>query len=167
MPTLRDLLLGDDRPRLVRETVSLIDREMASKRGLRAVALKGGYKMVKSFKPGFVDRVVDAMLPEFCDALEPFFQAWVAEGPSRGPIDATLRKDQGRVAEALLAVSDRRVNQANMTGAGAIQKVYRKLRPSAKDHVIAALPGLGRTVQPYLKGLDEPAETPADAPTEA
>jgi hypothetical protein len=152
MATLRDSLLGDKRSQVVSDTVRLIDREMAGKRGLRAVPLKGGYKVVKGFSPGFVPKVVDAMLPEFCDALEPFFQTWISKGDSRGSLDSALRQDEGRVAEGLLAVADRRVDNANMVGARAIKKVYSKLRGTAKGHVVSALPGLGRTMEPFLRG---------------
>ncbi|HBP21880.1 MAG TPA: hypothetical protein DEA08_29365 [Planctomycetes bacterium] len=154
MPTLRDHLLGDDRQRVVSDTCRLIDSEMGGKRGVRAVPLKAAYKLVKGFKPGFVPSVVDAMLPEFCDALEPYYQTWAGKGDSRGPLDAELRRQEGAVAEALLGVADRRVDSANMRGAGAIQKAYRKLRGTARGHVASALPGLARTVEPYLKDLD-------------
>lgn len=150
MPTLREHLLGDDRKRLVTQTVGLIDQEMAAKSGLRALAFRAAYKLVKGFKPGFMPGVVNSMLPEFCDALEPFFQEWVGEGPSRGGLDGKLIKEQAKVSESLLAVADRRVNNAGMKGAAVLQKVYRKLRPGAKNHVVTALPGLARTVRPFL-----------------
>ncbi|MGE0712200.1 MAG: hypothetical protein AB7N76_32280 [Planctomycetota bacterium] len=150
MPTLRDHLLGNDRQRVVSDTVRLVDHEMDRKSGLRAIPLKAGYKLVKGFKPGFVPAVVDGMLPEFCDALEPFFQEWLGRGDARGTLEAALKRDETRVAEALLGVADRRVRNANVPGAGAIQKAYNSLRGTARGHVIDALPGLGRVVQPFL-----------------
>lgn len=152
MEPLRDILLTDARrPRLLADTVRLVDAEMASKRGLRAIPLKGAYKLVTGFRPGFVRAVVDAMLPEFCDALQPYYLEWLAEGEGRASLEATLKRRERQVSDALLKVADRRVENATVPGASAIQKAYRGLRGTAQDHVAAALPGLGRTVAPYLR----------------
>lgn len=152
MEPLKDLLLTEARrPRLLADTVRLVDAEMASKRGLRSVPLKGAYKLVTGFRPGFVPAIVDAMLPEFCEALQPYYADWLAEGEGRATLEATLKRRERQVSDALLKVADRRVDNATMPGAGAIKKAYKTLRGTAQEHVSAALPGLGRTVAPYLR----------------
>ena len=133
----------------VREAcVRLIDSEVSGKRGLTAIPLKAGFKVVKGFRPGFVGSVVGWMLPDFCDALEPFYSKW-SETPegSRGSLESELRREENRVSEALLGVTDARVDRSSNR---VIVKVYRKLRGKAKKHVIAAIPGLGRAIQPFL-----------------
>ena len=152
MEQLREILLADERrQRVVDGTVRLVDSEMASKSGLRAVPLKGAYKLVKGFRPGFVASIINHMLPEFCDALQPTYSEWLGKGDAKGTLESALRTKETQVADALLAVADRRVEGAKIPGARAIQKAYRGLRGTARKHVTAALPGLARTVSPFLR----------------
>ncbi|RMG06269.1 MAG: hypothetical protein D6731_26205 [Planctomycetota bacterium] len=122
---------------------------MARKRGLRAMALKAGYKTVKGLRPGFVPAVVDFLLDEFCAALDPFYRRW-SEGPAdaRPPLARALEAERDAVAEALLGVTDRRADRSTNR---VVVKIYRKLRPTAKEHVLEALPGLGRSIEPFLR----------------
>ena len=53
-----------DRKTLVADTAKLIDEEMAAKSGLTALPLKGGYKVVKAIKPGFIEESVDHLLDD-------------------------------------------------------------------------------------------------------
>ena len=68
MTTLTEQLGGANRPRVVAACARLVDDEVARKRGLTAMPLKAGYKMVKGLKPGFVPGVVDFLLEEFCQS---------------------------------------------------------------------------------------------------
>ncbi len=126
----------------------LVDSEVARKRGLMAIPLKAGYKVVKGFRPGFVPGVVDFLLDEFCQALDPFYQRW-QESPadSRPTLAEALRRESDQVGEALLGVTDRRVDRSTNRP---VVKVYRKLRGTAKKHVIEALPGLGQAIEGHL-----------------
>ena len=127
----------------------LVDSEVARKRGLRAMALKAGYKIVKGLKPGFIPKVVDFLLDEFCIAIDPFYQRWrEVDSANRPSLAATLQRQQGQVAEALLAVTDRRIARSTNR---VVVKTYHKLRGMAKAHVIEALPGLGRLMEPHLQ----------------
>lgn len=150
MATLHDLLgKPPHRERVIADTVRLIDSEMARKTGLRAMALRGGYKLVKGIRPGFVRSAVDFLLDDFCSSLDPYYQQW-AEAPaeSRGTLLSTLSKQESQVADALLSVTDRRAERSKHR---TLKKMYQKLRNIAKGHVIEAIPGLSRTVEPYLK----------------
>ena len=63
--TLTDQLLSEPtRPRVVAECVTLIDKQVKAKTGLRGVALKGAYGVIKTIKRGFVANVVDARVLE-------------------------------------------------------------------------------------------------------
>lgn len=135
------------RPRVLDDCSRLIDSEVASKRGLSALPLKAGYKVIQGVKPGFVRHCVDFLLDDFCLALEPYYQTWSKQSP-RPPLETALRSQSSQVADALLGVTDRRAQRAqNRT----LQSLYQKLRGMAKGHVEAALPGLARTFEPYLK----------------
>mgnify|MGYP001173718012 CR=1 FL=1 len=138
---------GAQRTRVLDDCARLIDQEVASKRGLTALPLKAGYKVIQGVKPGFVRHCVDFLLDDFCLALEPYYQAWSQKDP-RPSLESQLRMQSPQVAEALLGVTDRRAQRAqNRT----LISLYQKLRGTAKGHVEAALPGLGRTFEPYLK----------------
>jgi hypothetical protein len=90
--------------------------------------------MVKGLKPGFVRQVVDHLLDEFLDALEPVYQEALSKNEKPG---AYLKANSGRVADALLEVTDGKAQNAK---SGAIKKTYSTLRPTAKKHVEAAAP---------------------------
>lgn len=156
MATLVEILGGPaNRSRVIDETVRLIDSEMGRKKGLKAMPLKAGYKLVKGFKPGFVRGAVDHLLDEFCERLDPFYQAWNESPPEGRPtLTEALRRDQYKVADALLGVTDSRAQKSTNR---VIKKTYSKLRPIAQGHVQEALPGLGRTIEPFLKAHAEAA----------
>ena len=58
---------------LVSDVVKLVDEEVASKGGLSGIALKAGYAAVKGVKPGFVQSVVQKLLPDFASKLDPLW----------------------------------------------------------------------------------------------
>jgi hypothetical protein len=123
MASLKELLgSGEKRTAVIDDACKVLDLEVADKSGVSGLAIKGGYKLVRGIKPGFVREVVDHLLDDFLDALDPIYQ----EAPAR-------------VADALLGITDARAEHAK---SGAIKKTYRKLRPMAHKHVEAAAPRL-------------------------
>lgn len=148
---LEQLTVGPGkRDRVLDDCVRLIDEEVSSKSGLMAMPLKGAYKVVKGVRPGFVRAVMDYLLDDFCRALEPFYRSWIDAPPeTRGSLVDALRKHEHQVADALLSITDQRAERSSHA---TIKSLYFKLRGAAKGHVIAALPRLGRTIQPYLQG---------------
>ncbi len=138
MSTLRERLgHGERRSRVVDDALEVLELEVKDKSGLSGLAVKGAYALVKGIRPNFLRQVVDHLLDEFLDALEPF----VAEAKDSGVGVGTLvRKKGGEVAEALLKITDRKAKNAENK---VIQKTYDKLRPTAEKHVEAAAPRLG------------------------
>lgn len=129
----------------VRRTVAvdccaLIEREVDAKGGLTGMAIKTGYKAVKGIKPGFIDKVVYDLLPEFAEALEPIHQEAVAKGQ---PVDAYFQANAARAADALLAITDRKAERSTNTVA---KSGYAKLRGMAKANVESAVPGLAQII---------------------
>ena len=146
MATLSESLLSPaNRPRLVRDCATLVDEEVAKKGGLSGLAIKGAFMTVKAIKPGFIESVVSALLDEWVGKLAGHHEKWVAAGQV-GSFGAFCSKDASAVAERLLEVTDGRIKKADPK----VGSLYGKLRPNAKDHVIAAVPGLGRVVDRYL-----------------
>ena len=153
VPTLVQKLTDPSaRPAVVRACVELIEGTVASKGGLTGVAIRGAYKIVRSFRPGFVAHVVDNLLPEFAEALEPFHArsmelAEQSERPRSEIFSTHLTEHRAEAAESLLAVTDRRAETAKNR---AMKKAYERLRGSAGAHVSAAVPDLARTIGPFV-----------------
>lgn len=142
MATLKDLAQEPEkRRRVVQDACKVLDLEVADKSGLSGVAIKAGYKLVQSVKPGFIPHVVDDLLDDFMDALDPIYQEAVSLGKKPG---SHLQAEAGRMADALLAITDRRAEKAQRA---AIKGMYNKLRPTAKRHVEAAAPRLGELLE--------------------
>lgn len=146
MPTLVEKLTGAEvRPKVVAACVALVDREVDGKGGLSGMAIKAGYKVIKAIKPGFVQQVVDSLLPDFAAAMEPMYTREGGAGPDA--FAKYLQSHNDEVADALLSVTDARAERAkNAT----IRKTYERLRGGARENVSAAVPNLVATLRPFL-----------------
>jgi hypothetical protein len=136
---------GEKRAKVVDDCDTLLNQEVAGKKGISGLAVKGGFKMVKAIKPGFTRAVIDGLLNDFLWQLQPYFESW--EGEGNGSFGAYLNRDPEEVADCLLKVTDGRAEQ---TVHKAAKKIYLKLRPSAVGHVSAALPNLGSLIDRHL-----------------
>ncbi len=147
MPALKDKLLTPaQRPGLIRDCQRLLDEEVDKKSGLGGLVIKGAFKTVKSVKPGFIEHVIDGLLDEWVDKLDGHYQRYLEAG-AQGTFGAFASKDASGVAEKLLEVTDGRVHKVEHK---IVASLYQKLRPNAKEHVVAAVPGLGRVVDKNL-----------------
>jgi hypothetical protein len=148
MPSLKEKLpLPEKRSEMVDACAQLLDREVSSKGGLGGLAVKAAYKVFKSFKPGAARDAVDGLFDDFVDALEPFHQEYEQEHPT-GTFGAHLKSRTGRVAEALVQVTDRRAERSRHKN---LVKAYQKLRGSAVRNVEAAVPGLADLMDGYYQ----------------
>jgi hypothetical protein len=146
MTALLDILVAPEvRPQVVEDCLKLVDAEVAAKGGLTGLAIKGAYAIVKAVKPGFIAEAVDHMLEDFAKNLDPIFQE--AGGAGQSCVQHFPGK-RGRVADALLSISDERAARAkNQT----VKKAYERLRPTGKKHVEEAVPGIARLVDKYAE----------------
>lgn len=145
MPSLKEQLgSGAKREQVIEDAVKVLDQEVADKGGLTGLAVKGGYKVVQGIRPGFVRDVVSRLLDEFLDVMDPLYQE--AKQKNR-PAGAYLIENKGRVAEALLGVTDRKAQGAD----GILKKAYDKLRPMAKGQVEAAAPRLAQLLEKHAE----------------
>ena len=109
------------------------------------MAIKGAYKTVKAIKPGFVTGVIDALLDEWIEKLEPYYIQH--QKRKSGSFGSYVKSRAKEVADRLLEVTDLR---AEGTTHSAAAKLYHRLRPAAQKHVASAVPGLGQTVDKFL-----------------
>ena len=145
MPSLIEVVTaGDKRQAVIEHAGRVLDAEVESKSGISGFAIKAAYKVVKGVGPGFLAKAIDHMLDEFLNALDPIYQEALQKGISPR---THLESDPDRVAEALLAVTDRRAQRAKNI---VLKKTYDKLRSGAKQHVMAAVPRLGEMIAAHV-----------------
>jgi hypothetical protein len=140
--TLREILLAPDtRPQVIADCYALIEQEISDKSGLSGTAVKIAYKTVNTFMPGHVRYMVESLLPDMVDKLEPYWADFATSGGSE--FGDYLAKHGEEVSQALLSVTDAR---AAASGRPTIIKAYRSVRGSATKHIEAALPEVGDLV---------------------
>jgi len=137
--TLQD---AGKKPQVIADCCQLVDEEVASKGGLSGLAVKAGYAAVKGIKPGFIAKVVEKLLPEFAEKLDPLWN----EGAQKGKATDFMVSNRSRVADALLSVTDARIHTAQSS---VVRSTYEKLRGSAKKHVEDAVPRLSKLIEKH------------------
>jgi hypothetical protein len=143
--TLQEILLAPDiQPKVIADCLTLIEQEVSDKAGIAGTAVKLAYKTVTTFAPGHVRHMVEVLLPDLADKLQPFWADFTASGGSE--FGDYLAKRSDEVAEALLSVTDARAEASDRP---TIVRAYRSVRGSAGKHIEAALPQLGDLVLKY------------------
>ena len=142
--SLVEALTGEGRKNdVVKDCCELIDAEVKDKGGISGLAIKAGYSAVKGIKPGFVEKAVEDLLPEFATALDPIYADAKAQNK---PVADFFSGNSARVADALLAITDAKAAKAK---SGVAKGAYEKLRSSAKKNVEQAVPRLGKLIEKY------------------
>ena len=134
------------RTTVVADCAALIDQQVKSKGGLSGIAIKGAYGTVKTLKKGFINEVINTLLDDWLDKLQPYHDAWSAGG--NGTFAEALGQRSSEVAEDLLTVTDQR---AQRTSHKTAKKAYDKMRGSAKKNVEEAVPELGSLLQRHVE----------------
>jgi hypothetical protein len=143
--TLQEFLLAPGtRPKVIADCYTLIEQEVSEKSGISGTAVKLAYKTVTTFLPGHVRHMVESLLPQMVDKLEPYWADFSTSGGSE--FGDYLAKRGEEVSQALLSVTDTR---AKASGRPTIIKAYRTVRGSAARHVETALPHVGDLVLKY------------------
>lgn len=131
-PLCDQLLTEPTFSRLIEDSHSLVKSELKKKN----MALRTGFNMIQKAKPDLVDRSLRRLMPEFVTALEPFHTKAVE---TKTPFAVYLKTHDTAVADALLQVSDQRVQDVDNR---VIKSGYQRLRGRAHKEVVAAVPGL-------------------------
>lgn len=148
MGKLVDTLAAPERRRaVVDDGVRLIHAEVEKKGGISGFALKGAFKVVSAVSHDFVPHVLDRLIPEFAQKLEPFWEAREREASAQ-PMEQYLSNRAPAVANALLQITDARAARADK---GPVRTAYEKLRSMAERHVEDAVPGIGRLLDRHMK----------------
>ncbi|HEY1485639.1 MAG TPA: hypothetical protein VGF84_06025, partial [Micromonosporaceae bacterium] len=139
MATLQEMLLAPDiRPRVVADCEELVTNQVADLSGVTGVAVKLAYNTVRKVDAGHINGMIVTILPNVADALQPYWAQFSAEpAPSSGDFGGFLAARDEEVAEALLAITDRRRDNSSRP---VIVKAYNTIRGRAIRQVQAALP---------------------------
>src|SRR4051812_17843527 len=86
------------KPKIIVDCCTLVDEEVSAKSGLSGFAVKAGYAAVKGIQPGFIQQVVEKLMPEFAAQLDPIWE----EGQKGGNAAGHMTSNKSRVADALL-----------------------------------------------------------------
>lgn len=128
---------------VVEHGARIVEEEVASKRGLRATALKAGFAAFKKVRPGIVEAAVRRLLPLFAPVIDPHWERASAEGSP----DRYFVSHAGEVADELLAVTDGLAARASNK---VLVRIYRSLRGQARDHVVAGVPRIPGLIEAHL-----------------
>ena len=143
--TLHQILLAPDtRPQVIADCYALIEQEISGKSGISGTAVKLAYKTVSTFASGYLQSMVESLIPDMADKLQPYWADFAGSGASDFGDYLVKRSDE--VSEALLSVTDAYAATGTRP---VILKAYRTVRGGAAKHVTAALPNLGSLVQKY------------------
>jgi hypothetical protein len=139
-------VLKDDTKKsaIVKDCAILVDEEVASKSGISGFAVRTGYSAVKGVKPSFINEAIEKLLPQFAEKLDPIWEESLKEAQP----NAHFEKNKVRVAEALLSVTDSKIEGAK---SNVVKKTYSTLRGSAKKNVEEAVPRLGRLLEKHAR----------------
>ena len=149
MSHLQEKLSSIDRNLVIKDTVALIDNEVANKSGLSGMAIKGGYKAVKKLKQGrMIEKAVNILLDDFTGALAPMHDEFRAQDPVKHKdFETYLKQNEAKASDALLNITDTKIKQAENK---LIISTYKKLRGQAEKHVKDALPGVGKMIDKHV-----------------
>ena len=145
--TLQEILLAPDtRPQVTADCLTLIKQEVSAKSGISGATVKLAYKTVNAFASGYLQSMVDKLLPDMIAKLEPYWADFSASGASGFGDYLVKRGDE--VSDALLSVTDER---AAASSRPTIIKAYGTVRGGAAKHVTAALPAVGALAEKYAR----------------
>lgn len=122
----------------------LMDEQVAAKKGLGGVAIKTAYKVIKGLGPDYLSKAIAGLLPAICTALDPLWD----EGLQNGDPVSHLSQNTSQTADAVLSVTDVRIEQSNNKP---VKGAYGKLRKSVKGDVEGAVPGLAKIIGTYAQ----------------
>ena len=143
--TLQEILLAPGRrPKVIADCNALIEHRMSEMSGISGTAVKLAYKTASTFAPGHIKHMVDTLLPNMANQLQPYWADFNTSGGSE--FGDYLAKRGPEVSEALLSVTDARAAASKRP---IIYRAYNTVRGGAAKHVQAALPDVGDLVMKY------------------
>jgi len=126
---------------IVDDAARLLNEEVNDKRGLSGKAVKFAFRAVKGVSPGMIPMSIDALLDDFCVAIQPIWEECQSSGQTARVYFQTRSHD---VANALLSITDARAQRSTQR---VLKSTYSKLRGQAIKHITEAMPRLGDLIE--------------------
>ena len=80
--TLQEILLvPDTQPQVIADCLKLIQEEVSGKSGVSGTAVKLAYKTANTFASGYLQSIVESLLPDMADKLEPYWADFAGSVP--------------------------------------------------------------------------------------
>jgi len=131
------------RAAMIADGIVELEAELDARSGVTAMAMRAGYKTLRKVRPDMIESNLQRLLPRWAPVLDPYVEA----GRASGDVVGHFQANAPAIAEGLLGVTDQRAAEANNALA---VKAYQKLRPKAKDQVVAGMPRLARLVETHV-----------------
>ncbi|MBN1962036.1 MAG: hypothetical protein JW841_13910 [Deltaproteobacteria bacterium] len=142
---LKDKLCTNEKRNVViMDCVTLIEKIIASQKGLSGIATKSVYKLIKSTKPNSVYHSVDHMLEEFVDHLDPFY---ASATKNHADIVEYFTNHREAIAESLIEIAD---NHAQSIKNRILHQGYTRMRSNAQKHVEEAVPDIAALIKRHV-----------------
>ena len=144
--SLPDILLSVKHPeRLVDELARTLEAHIASRGGLKGLAMKAGFGALRSAKPDIADRAVRGLMPDIAKALDPLYAEFKrSQGEDFG---SYLSQHAARAAELMVKAVDTRLAGNPNTP---MKAVYKQFRGSVGDELQKLLPPVGRVLSTHI-----------------
>ena len=133
----------DTRRAIVDDASAMLDPEVGDKSGLSGKAVKLAFRAVKGVSPGMIPMSIDALLDDFCVAMQPIWEECQASGQAARPYFQARSND---VANALLAITDARAERSTQR---ILKSTYSKLRGQAVKHISESMPRLADLIEKH------------------
>jgi hypothetical protein len=166
MDTLADSLLADGRREaVVADCADLIEAHVAKLKGLKGMALRTAFTMLRGGEANAVHNAVATLVPDFVHSFEPLYQAFAKSGKQAGKpggkpggkaagkssergFSAFLQAHREEAVAAMLGVTDARFARSkNAT----LKTVYPKVRGTVESELDGVLPALADMLEKHLK----------------
>lgn len=131
------------RAAVIADCEQLLEAEVADKKGISGMGVKGGFKLVKKFKPGMLRIVLNDLIDEFAEKVDPFWQECQDSGADAGSF---FQQKKGDIANSLLGITDVRMEKSPNRG---LRKAYSSLRPKAVGYIGQAMPRLSALIKKH------------------
>ena len=128
---------------IVDDAARMLDAEVGDKRGFSGKAVKLAFRAVKGVSPGMIPMSIDALLDEFCLAIQPIWEECQASGQAARPF---FQSRAQQVSDALLSITDSRAEKSTQR---VLKSTYSKLRGQAVKHISESMPRLADLIEKH------------------
>ncbi len=140
------LLQAEIRGDVVSDYVGFIDGQVALKKGPSGLLIKTAYKSLKGVKPGYMQEVVEVLLPSFMEVLDTHHVDYQESGDA-APFEDWIDGRASLVADKLIGITDEVVQLSDKK---MVQKVYKGIRKIAHKNVVPTVPGMAQVAMKYM-----------------